>query len=43
MTAMMQSENNSPGLFGRYAPIFHWLPHYNKAWLTGYVVAGLSV
>jgi len=24
-------------------PILNWLPHYNKAWLTGDIVAGLSV
>jgi high affinity sulfate transporter 1 len=43
MAAMMQPEKETPGLFARYVPIFHWLPHYNKAWLTGDVVAGLSV
>jgi MFS superfamily sulfate permease-like transporter len=43
MEAMMQPEKEKPGLFARYLPIFHWLPHYNKAWLTGDVVAGLSV
>ena len=32
-----------PGLLARYVPILHWLPRYNKAWLTGDMVAGLSV
>jgi high affinity sulfate transporter 1 len=30
-------------LLARYVPIFQWLPHYNKSWLTGDIVAGLSV
>ncbi len=30
-------------MLARYVPILHWLPHYNKAWLTGDIVAGLSV
>jgi hypothetical protein len=40
MAAMMQPEKETPGLFARYVPIFHWLPHYNKSWLTGDIVAG---
>jgi high affinity sulfate transporter 1 len=43
MAAMMQQEKKKPGLFARYVPIFHWLPHYSKAWLSGDIVAGLSV
>jgi hypothetical protein len=43
MTAMMQQEKEKPGLLARYVPILHWLPHYNKAWLSGDIVAGLSV
>lgn len=27
----------------RYLPILEWLPKYNRAWLTGDIVAGLSV
>jgi SulP family sulfate permease len=27
----------------RFLPILEWLPRYNKAWLTGDIVAGLSV
>ena len=27
----------------RFLPILGWLPHYDKTWLTGDLVAGLSV
>ena len=27
----------------RFLPILEWLPRYNKAWLAGDIVAGLSV
>jgi hypothetical protein len=43
MAAMMQPEKKIPGLIARYVPILHWLPRYNKSWLTGDVVDGLSV
>ncbi len=43
MAAMMQQEKKKPGLLARYVPILHWMPHYNKAWLSGDIVAGLSV
>jgi len=43
MAVMPQQEKEKPGLLARYVPILHWLPHYNKAWLTGDIVAGLSV
>jgi high affinity sulfate transporter 1 len=43
MATMTQPENEKPGLIARYVPILHWLPHYNKAWLSGDIVAGLSV
>jgi high affinity sulfate transporter 1 len=43
MAAMTQHEKKKPGLLSRYVPIFHWLPHYNKTWLSGDIVAGLSV
>jgi high affinity sulfate transporter 1 len=43
MATMTQPENEKPGLLARYVPILHWLPHYNKAWLSGDIVAGLSV
>jgi high affinity sulfate transporter 1 len=41
--AVTRQEKEKPGLLARYVPILHWLPHYNKAWLTGDIVAGLSV
>jgi high affinity sulfate transporter 1 len=43
MAAMMQPEKEKPGCLARYMPIFHWLSHYDKAWLTDDIVAGLSV
>jgi high affinity sulfate transporter 1 len=43
MAVMPQQEKEKPGLLARYVPILHWLPHYNKAWLTGDIIAGLSV
>jgi MFS superfamily sulfate permease-like transporter len=42
MAAMMQPEKEKPGLLARYAPIVHWLPHYNNAWLSGDIIACLS-
>jgi len=39
----MQQEKEKPGLLSRYVPILHWLPRYDKAWLSGDIVAGLSV
>lgn len=32
-----------PGGLARFIPILHWLPRYNKAWLAGDIIAGLSV
>ena len=32
-----------PGLLQRYLPIFAWLPNYERTWLKGDAVAGLSV
>ncbi|MBT8363072.1 MAG: sulfate permease [Deltaproteobacteria bacterium] len=43
MAAMMQLEKKKPGLLARYVPILHWLPRYHKEWLTGDIIAGLSV
>ena len=43
MAVMPQHDKEKPGLIVRYVPILHWLPHYNKAWLSGDIVAGLSV
>jgi high affinity sulfate transporter 1 len=43
MKAMLRQEKEKSGLSARFVPILHWLPHYNKAWLSGDIVAGLSV
>jgi high affinity sulfate transporter 1 len=43
MAVLTEREKEKPGLIARYVPILHWLPHYNKAWLTGDIIAGLSV
>ena len=43
MAVMVPQDKEKPGLLARYLPILHWLPHYNKAWLTGDIVACLSV
>ena len=43
MAVMKQQDKEKPALVARYLPILHWLPHYNKAWLSGDIVAGLSV
>ena len=32
-----------PGLLHRYFPILSWLPHYDRKWIAGDAVAGLSV
>jgi high affinity sulfate transporter 1 len=40
---MIQKRKEYPGIFTRYVPILHWLPRYHKEWLTGDIVAGLSV
>ena len=32
-----------PSLLHRYLPIFAWAPHYQRTWLAGDAVAGLSV
>lgn len=34
---------NKPNSLVRYLPILGWLPKYNRAWLVGDIVAGLSV
>jgi sulfate permease, SulP family len=32
-----------PGVVARYVPIVGWLPRYDRKWLTGDTIAGLSV
>jgi high affinity sulfate transporter 1 len=36
-------DHSHPGVVTRYLPILDWLPHYDRKWLTGDAVAGLSV
>jgi MFS superfamily sulfate permease-like transporter len=43
MADTKQQEKKKPGLLARRVPVLDWLPHYNKAWLSGDIVAGLSV
>ena len=40
---MRSNENEKPGFLARHLPITDWLPRYSRKWLTGDVVAGLSV
>lgn len=42
MVAMSQPKQKKNGLL-RWLPILDWLPRYNKAWLAGDIIAGLSV
>jgi high affinity sulfate transporter 1 len=41
--AVTTQKQEKPGLLGRYAPILHWLPKYQMKWLSGDLIAGLSV
>ena len=41
MTA--QSQENTPTGLRRWLPILQWLPHYDRGWLRGDVIAGLTV
>ena len=43
MAEIKQQAQKKTGLLVRFVPILHWMPRYHKAWLTGDVVAGLSV
>jgi MFS superfamily sulfate permease-like transporter len=36
-------DRRQPSPLIRFMPIFGWLPSYNKAWLVGDIIAGLSV
>jgi hypothetical protein len=38
-----KTESDAPIGLARIMPIFHWLPNYDKAWLKGDLIAGLSV
>jgi MFS superfamily sulfate permease-like transporter len=41
--AMRSNENKKAGFLARHLPITDWLPRYSRTWLTGDIVAGLSV
>ena len=41
MTA--QSKESTPTGLRRWLPIFQWLPRYDRGWLRGDVIAGLTV
>ena len=43
MTQDTKTASDAPTGFARVMPIFQWLPNYNKDWLKGDLVAGLSV
>ena len=43
MTQDTKTASDAPTGFARIMPIFHWLPNYNKDWLKGDLIAGLSV
>jgi high affinity sulfate transporter 1 len=38
-----KTKSEAPSGLARIMPIFHWLPNYNKDWLKGDLIAGLSV
>jgi MFS superfamily sulfate permease-like transporter len=41
ITALNKKEK--PGFFAHYLPIVAWLPKYDRSWLSGDIIAGLSV
>ena len=43
MTTDTTTKTDAPTGLARIMPIFHWLPNYNRAWLKGDLIAGLSV
>jgi len=43
VTSDSKTKSEAPTGFARIMPIFHWLPNYNKDWLKGDLIAGLSV
>ena len=43
MRQMRRPGQARPGLLHRYFPILSWLPHYDRKWIAGDAVAGLSV
>jgi len=43
VAADAKTKGDAPTGFARIMPIFHWLPNYDKSWLKGDLIAGLSV
>ena len=41
--AVTTQKKDQPGFLGRYVPILHWLPKYQMKWLSGDLIAGVSV
>ena len=37
------TKTDSPGGLSRFLPILNWLPNYDRSWLKGDLIAGLSV
>ncbi len=38
-----QTQDSTPHGLRRWLPILHWLPRYDRSWLRGDVIAGLTV
>ena len=43
MSEVKPDEERESGFFARHLPILQWLPRYSKSWLSGDIIAGLSV
>ncbi len=43
MTEKNDAKSDTPSRLARYLPIVTWLPNYDRTWLKGDVIAGLSV
>jgi len=43
VTSDSKTKSEAPTGLARIMPILHWLPNYNKDWLKGDLIAGLSV
>lgn len=43
MSEVQPNEERESSFFARHLPILQWLPSYSKSWLSGDIIAGLSV
>ena len=43
MSTSTSNDKGKPGGIGRFLPIAAWLPNYDRSWLKGDIIAGLSV